>query len=161
MQNVEMADEIFTKGQFMVDRINALVRSQSFFPKMTCIAFQNKKMTCHPQIVCLPVAGSAAAFIILLSIQGLEPIRKPQHASQKLGDSPRVFIDRLHSHSDSPPAYNAAFLASSDAKLILVNQLLFELSLVNQHGNPLMDPRPPKGGSGSKETFTKAAIDVR
>jgi hypothetical protein len=41
-----MADEIpFTKGQFMVDRINALVRSQSFFPKMTCIAFQNKKMT--------------------------------------------------------------------------------------------------------------------
>jgi hypothetical protein len=38
MQNVEMADEIpFTKGQFMVDRINALVRSQSFFPKMTCI----------------------------------------------------------------------------------------------------------------------------
>jgi hypothetical protein len=69
MQNVEMADEIsFTKGQFVVACINILVRSQSFFPKMTRIAFQNKKITCHPQIFCLPVAGSRAAFIILLSI---------------------------------------------------------------------------------------------
>jgi len=41
MQNVEMADEIsFTKGQFVVACINILVRSQSFFPKMTRIAFQ-------------------------------------------------------------------------------------------------------------------------
>jgi hypothetical protein len=42
MQNVEMADEIpFPKGQFAVDCINTLVRSQSFFPKMTCTALRH------------------------------------------------------------------------------------------------------------------------